>query len=389
MRRGRSAAPAADDDDAATAARHRLSVLAAAKLNLHLRVGPVQPDGFHPLLTWMVTIGLFDRLTFEHRRLDDDKAGSEANDAGCIEFSCDDPTLPTDERNLVVRAARSLGAAARALGCKRSGGATRIHLEKRVPHAAGLGGGSADASRTLEALRELWSLQALSRSAVSSLAAELGSDVPFFLHAPSSICRGRGEIVEPTPAPAVARWAVLILPAIALSTAAVYGEFDRGGFATEAEATGATDATRATDATELDARGLGKARAGEFAAGLSSGAEAGEPAWQEWARLSAASLLPRLVNDLERPAFELSPELARLRADCEQQLGRIVRMSGSGSTLFTLFDAESEARAAADQMGRIVRAVAVELAPKIEDDLGGDSGRNCPGQGNTSVERGS
>src|SRR2546423_4501251 len=138
--------------------RSRLRVLAPAKINLHLRVGPVNPDGYHPLLTWMVTVGLFDTLTIESLPASDVGASGKQ-----IEFSCDDPSLPTDEQNIVVRAARALDALKRERELSGStrlsssqaaaGPLIRIHLEKRIPHAAGLGGGRSDAAPTLEALR--------------------------------------------------------------------------------------------------------------------------------------------------------------------------------------------------------------------------------------------
>src|SRR5947207_2461984 len=103
-----------------------LRALAPAKINLHLRVGPRGADGFHPLLTWIVTVGLFDTLTIQ--------APDPAHGAPAIGFSCDDPSLPTDERNLVVRAAQLL--LARAI--EPSGSAPglnrlQIHLQKRIP----------------------------------------------------------------------------------------------------------------------------------------------------------------------------------------------------------------------------------------------------------------
>jgi 4-diphosphocytidyl-2C-methyl-D-erythritol kinase len=95
------------------------------------------------------------------------------------------------------------------------------------------------------------------------------------------------------------------------------------------------------------------------------GEVADEPNWREWAALSAVPLLRRLVNVLETPAFALDPALGRLRQSTESQLGRPVRMSGSGSSLFTLFDAQEEANAAAEAVARArgVRALAVEMAP--------------------------
>jgi 4-diphosphocytidyl-2C-methyl-D-erythritol kinase len=98
-----------------------------------------------------------------------------------------------------------------------------------------------------------------------------------------------------------------------------------------------------------------------------------QPDWRQWPELLAGPLLSRLVNDLELPAFALCPPLAVLRADIEQSLGQIVRMSGSGSSLFTLFDnlPEAESAAARVQDRHNVRALATELAPMIDDDLAG------------------
>jgi 4-diphosphocytidyl-2-C-methyl-D-erythritol kinase len=174
---------------------------------------------------------------------------------------------------------------------------------------------------------------------LSAFAARFGSDLPFFvaaaLYGRSAACSGRGEIVRPVPAPAP-KWAVLVLPPHPLATRDVYAKFD-----------------------ELR---LGRDRD-----------VADEPDWTTWAALSAGELLPRLVNDLEPAAFALSPRLASLRCDVEQTLGRAVRMSGSGSSLFTLFDAgqDVEARAAAESVAsrHDVSAVAVEVAPDFEDDL--------------------
>jgi 4-diphosphocytidyl-2-C-methyl-D-erythritol kinase len=178
---------------------------------------------------------------------------------------------------------------------------------------------------------------------LSAFAGRFGSDVPFFVRAafpppdggPSAVCTGRGEVIKPV-APPAARWAVLVLPEIALSTADVYRRFDEMGLGRQ---------------DDVDA--------------------VGAPDWSAWSRLTASELLPRLVNDLEAPAFSLRPDLADLRAAAQQALGRTVRMSGSGSSLFTLVDARADAVAAAAGLWKTlrVRTELVELTPRIEDDL--------------------
>jgi 4-diphosphocytidyl-2-C-methyl-D-erythritol kinase len=175
---------------------------APAKVNLHLEVLGKRPDGYHEIETLMVTAGLFDTLIFR------DAPG------GDIELTCTDSTLSTGPDNLVVRAARLL---------KERTGSTRgcrIRLVKRIPMAAGLAGGSADAAATLLGLNRLWQL-GVSLDELARLGGELGSDVPFFLDGPAAWCTGRGEVV--TPVPVGARLdLVLVCPPFGMPTAEVY-----------------------------------------------------------------------------------------------------------------------------------------------------------------------
>lgn len=159
-----------------------LTLTAPAKINLSLRVHRRREDGFHELETLMVPIGLADRLTLER----------VVGPAGELDFSCSDPEVPDDDSNLVVRALRKLGGVCGPLP------ALRVHLEKRIPHGAGLGGGSSDAAAALRGGDALFGL-GLPRPVLRELAAELGSDVPFFLEGGACACRGRGEIIEPRP----------------------------------------------------------------------------------------------------------------------------------------------------------------------------------------------
>jgi 4-diphosphocytidyl-2-C-methyl-D-erythritol kinase len=137
-----------------------------------------------------------------------------ADPSGAITLRCDDPTLPTDRRNLVVKAAERLQAES---GCPL--GAT-IELRKAIPAQAGLAGGSSDAAATLAALDRLWELRT-PPGHLDALAGEVGSDVAFFRHAPIAVCRGRGERVEPVSL-ATALSFVLVCPPFGLETADVY-----------------------------------------------------------------------------------------------------------------------------------------------------------------------
>lgn len=154
-----------------------MELLAPAKINLSLTVKGQRDDGFHEIETLMCPISVFDRLEIE------------ARDEGGLEFACDEPSIPAGDENLVVRAAK--------LFCGEVGiePRLRIHLHKEIPHGAGLGGGSSDAAATLLGLDAVFQTM-LSRETLTSMAAELGSDVPFFIHQSAAICRGRGEQVE-------------------------------------------------------------------------------------------------------------------------------------------------------------------------------------------------
>src|ERR1041385_7431826 len=190
-----------------------MRVLAPAKINLHLRVGhPRAGDALHPLLFWACSIGLFDTLEFERAR-----GRSVASSAPFDLRLAADPgdrassMLPPDRSgNLVWRAVLALAEFVTrreiisASPASLVGGITAV-LHKRIGIGAGLGGGSSDAARTLLALNKLLEL-GLTLDDLSTIAATLGSDVPLFLHLPSAIVRGRGEIVPPAPAPAKARW---------------------------------------------------------------------------------------------------------------------------------------------------------------------------------------
>ena len=290
-----------------------LRVTVPAKINLHLRVGPPTADGFHPLSSWMVTVGLFDNLEFT------------LTDTPGVRLTSDDPALPTDASNLVVKTATGLLDAANLAAST----GVDITLHKRIPSGAGLGGGSSDGAFTLLALNNLLQLN-WSPDRLATLASRYGSDLAFFCHGPSSICTGRGEIVHPI-APPKPRHAVLILPPIHMPTPAVYKRFDQLLSPTQ------------------DSR-------------------LGTQYYSSWPTLTAQELLPNLINDLEPPAFSLSEPLADLHARATKILdGRIIRMSGSGSTLFTLYDTRQEAETNADRLRLTlgVNVQPVELAPDL------------------------
>ncbi len=257
--------------------------LAPAKINLSLRVLGRREDGFHDIETLMVPLDLADEIELK----DTDSVGADG-----IELVCSDPTIPNGSGNLAYRAAELFRAR---LG--RDLPPVRIVLTKHVPHGAGLGGGSSDAATVLLALNER-TRAALSTAELAAMAAELGSDVPFFVYRQAAVCRGRGERIEPTEF----RHALPIMlfkPDFPVPTPWAY--------------------QRWRDSRELD--------------GVSYGPQSF--AWGE------------LVNDLERPVFEKYLVLADLKTWLLRQpevAGAL--LSGSGSTMLALLrDAPSNAEA--------------------------------------------
>lgn len=147
-----------------------MQVESYAKVNWSLRVLRKRADGFHDLETVFQTISLHDTLTFSH--------------VDRFALTCSDPTIPTDETNLVARAAQALGV-----------DRVAIHIEKRIPAGGGLGGGSSNAAATLVALSKMFAIE----RSLEEIALELGSDVPFFLVGGRAFATGRGEVITPLP----------------------------------------------------------------------------------------------------------------------------------------------------------------------------------------------
>src|SRR5215475_356712 len=157
-----------------------MQVLAPAKINLSLKILGHRSDGFHEIETLATPISLCDEIKIEQR------SGEQK-----IAFRCDEPSVPKGEGNLVVRASKIFFEETKICS------GVSIELKKRIPHAAGLGGGSSDAASTLLALNELFETN-LPREALAKMAETIGSDVPFFIFESAAVCKGRGELVSPT-----------------------------------------------------------------------------------------------------------------------------------------------------------------------------------------------
>jgi 4-diphosphocytidyl-2-C-methyl-D-erythritol kinase len=184
-----------------------------AKINFGLRILGKRPDGYHTIETILQMIDLCDWLSFR------------ANDVGSIALTCSPPTLPTDERNLIMRAAKSLQQA------RHASQGIAITLEKRIPIAAGLGGGSSNAATALLALNHVWGLNCPA-PVLHHLAAQLGSDVPFFLNGPTALAAGRGDVLSPISSPPPLT-GVLVNPGFGISAGWAYGQFSGRSLATD------------------------------------------------------------------------------------------------------------------------------------------------------------
>jgi 4-diphosphocytidyl-2-C-methyl-D-erythritol kinase len=289
---------------------------APAKVNVHLAVGPLRSDGFHELRTVYLAVSLFDTVTVRSG----DGLSLTVTGEGTTGSGPD--AVPTDRRNLVWRAAELLA--------ERAGvpADAAITIDKSIPAAAGLAGGSADAAAALVALDALWGTRA-TRGELTALAARLGSDVPFSLLGGVALGSGRGEQLSPVLARRRWDW-VLGIAGEGLSTPAVYAELDR------LRAQG-----RVPDGEELSSPD-------PVIAALRSG--------------PVPALAAALGNDLQPPALSLRPDLRRaLRAATRAGAAAAV-VSGSGPTVAALAeDEESAVRLAAALAGegvyRTVRAV--------------------------------
>ena len=281
----------------------RMTVRAAAKFNLHLGVGPIRDDGFHPLATVYHAIGLYDDVTVTDAAQWEVTLTAEDNIAL--------GEVPTGDDNIVVRAGKALIAHH---GIDR---AARIQIHKGIPVAGGLAGGSADAAATLVALDRLWALET-SDDDLLSLAAQLGSDVPFALIGATAIGGGRGEIVEPV-ADNGAWWWVAVGNDQGLSTPSVYRAFDA---LTDEEITG----ERINDPQVPQI--------------LLAALEKGD----------SELLADALANDLQTPALSLRPDLAQTFADGQEAGAVAVQLSGSGPTVLMLCRDAVHAREVAGAM---------------------------------------
>jgi 4-diphosphocytidyl-2-C-methyl-D-erythritol kinase len=266
------------------------------KVNLLLNILGKRPDGFHELETLMHPVDVCDHLSFERA-------------ARGVELTCTEPALPNDARNIVVRAADAF------LKCMSLGEGVRIRLEKRVPLAAGLGGGSSNAAATLLGLNALFG-NPLEPERLRPIAASLGSDVPFFLQARPALATGRGEIIEPLePCAALQGCAFLLVhPGFGISTPWAYQELARFPEAREGRP--------------------GRARL--LAQRLGSGT------------LEEAGAL--FYNSLEAPAFSKYPILAVYQEFLRSRGARATLMSGSGSTTFALVKELSFAHALEEEL---------------------------------------
>ena len=254
--------------------------LCPAKVNLYLKVLARREDGYHDLVTVMQPLTLADEL-----RLTPGKG---------LSLDCRHPEVPSGPQNLVWRAAEKFGAA--------TGQVPQVHIElvKKIPVAAGLGGGSSDAAGTLLALNELTG-NPLGNETLHELAAELGADVPFFLRPGPAVGRGIGTVLSPLDLPPY--WYVLLNPGLAISTAWVYGNLD-----------------------------------------LQALAQAGAPLPAAWDGEHPEAWV---ANDLETVTLSRYPELRELLAGLSAAGARVQGMSGSGPTLFGLFHEAEAAQAAA------------------------------------------
>ncbi len=261
----------------------RLTILCSAKVNLYLEVIGKRPDGFHDILTFLHPISLYDRIELE-------RAGSG------ISLSGSDPGIPWDETNLCWLAASMIMAKAG------PDAGVKIKVEKRIPAGAGLGGGSSDAAAVLYGINRLFGL-GIDQVESAGMAAEIGSDVPFFLGGSPAIGTGRGEVLEPVDR-IRGRWIVVAKPAVSVSTGQAYQNLKL-----------VLTTNRGKDRLKHLLKGLN-----DFPGGTLN-----------------------TYNSFEGPAVRKYPEIGALLKMFKDQGAELSSLSGSGAACFALFGDEGRA----------------------------------------------
>jgi len=255
-----------------------------AKINWSLRILGKRPDGYHELVTVLQTISLHDEITF----IADNREGS-------ITLTCDDPAIPTGNSNLIVQAADALW------DCYQWAYRADIHLSKRIPTQAGLGGGSSNAAVTLLALNVLWRGGYLTIDDLMD-PGFLGADVPFFLVGGRCLATGTGTTVRPLP-DGPKEHLIVVTPPAKVSTANAYAALNAASLTTSESASILSSSL--ADLNSADSR--------------------------QWP----------LCNDFERVIFEIEPEIERAKNALLDAGARGALLAGSGSSVFGVFDSET------------------------------------------------
>ena len=263
-----------------------------AKINWSLQILGLRHDGYHELVTLLQTVSLCDELTFELR------------DDSQIILHCDDPSIPTDDTNLIVKAAFALR---KRLG---SSSGAEITLTKKIPAQGGLGGASSNAAATLLALNALWRAD-LTPGQLKLIGRGLGSDVPFFFAGGRCIAIGTGTTVKALHDPPLKRL-IIVAPNAKVSTANAYATLNARSLTT-------------SDAASI----LSSSLADLFSAG--------------------SGQVP-LRNDFERVIFEIEPEIERAKMALLEAGARGALLAGSGSSVFGVFDDEAARSRAVDNL---------------------------------------
>ena len=280
-----------------------LSLIARAKINLYLEIVGDRPDGYHELVMILQNIDLADRIDLKTNR------------SYSITVDCSHREVPTDETNLAYKAARLMSEEFSDAFAKYGG--VEITIDKKIPIAAGLAGGSTDAAAVLVGINQMWAL-GLTQPELQALAARIGSDIPFCISGGTAIATGRGEKLAPIP-DLDNLWVVLAkYNDLAVSTAWAYQTY-RKQFGSKYP--------KDTE-TILD-------RAAKFPS---------KPIVTAISHKDGAAIGQLLYNDLEKVVLPEYQQVAQLRTICQELGGLGTMMSGSGPTIFTLCQTETEAR---------------------------------------------